>query len=99
MPQLPLWEEMWWDDGQLHSQPTLDFVGEPTFVSPVSCRIFYALSSVTCSRTPSNISCWAVLQRIRVTSRYASANLVAGPCWTGCGVNTLLYEHRLKELL
>jgi hypothetical protein len=47
MLQLPLWEEMWWDDGQLHSQPTLDFVGEPTHISPVSCRICFTWPCVT----------------------------------------------------
>lgn len=33
--QLPLWDEMWWDDGLKHSQPVLDGVGEKTLHSPV----------------------------------------------------------------
>lgn len=33
--QLPLWDEMWWDDGLQHSQPVLDGVGEPTIFTPV----------------------------------------------------------------
>lgn len=31
---VPLWDELWWDDGLVHSQPVLDGVGEPTLFTP-----------------------------------------------------------------
>jgi len=34
-----LWDELWWDDGQLHSQPVLDGVGEPTLWSPAKSAV------------------------------------------------------------
>lgn len=36
--QVPLYDEFWWDDGQLYSQPVLDGVGEPMPYTPVSMR-------------------------------------------------------------
>jgi hypothetical protein len=33
--QVRLWDEMWWDDGLMHSQPVLDSVGEPTLFTTV----------------------------------------------------------------
>lgn len=39
-PQVPLWDELWWDDGLMHSQPVLDGVGEPTLFTPVRFDYF-----------------------------------------------------------
>jgi hypothetical protein len=34
--QVPLWDELWWHDGLLHSQPVLDGTLEPQLATPVS---------------------------------------------------------------
>jgi hypothetical protein len=34
--QMPLWDELWWHDGLLHSQPVLDGTLEPQLATPVS---------------------------------------------------------------
>lgn len=36
--QVPLWDELWWHDGLLHSQPVLDGTLEPQLATPVSSR-------------------------------------------------------------
>jgi hypothetical protein len=33
---MPLWDELWWHDGLLHSQPVLDGTLEPQLATPVS---------------------------------------------------------------
>jgi hypothetical protein len=34
-PQIPVWDELWWDDGLLHSQPVLDGTITQQLQSPV----------------------------------------------------------------
>lgn len=36
--QIPLFDELWWDDGLYHSQPVLDGTLVPQLQTPVSSR-------------------------------------------------------------
>lgn len=45
--QLPLWDELWWDDGLYHSQPVLDGTLEPQLQSDVSGCCCYSSTSST----------------------------------------------------
>jgi len=55
--QLPLWDEMWWDDGQLHSQPVLDYVGEPTQFTPVGAALPLPRQQCACENGAKRLRC------------------------------------------
>lgn len=48
--QMPLWDELWWDDGLYHSQPVLDGTLTPQMQSPVSATVGNRSSSIAVIR-------------------------------------------------
>lgn len=45
---MPLWDELWWDDGQFYQQATLDGVGDNPLHTPASSlrQLVFALATV-----------------------------------------------------
>lgn len=48
---MPLWDELWWDDGQLYQQATLDGVGDNPLHTPASSLRQLALALATVGAT------------------------------------------------
>ncbi|KAI8463367.1 MAG: hypothetical protein J3K34DRAFT_444264 [Monoraphidium minutum] len=68
---VPLWDEMWWDDGLMHSQPVLDGVGEPTLFTPAQSALQLAVAmGVMISSVYAAKAAWSEDKAIYVPPQY-----------------------------